>query len=78
MLTCSPVDISTSISRGLGRLWMSCASAMRRLVSPLIAETVTMMSFPAFCAAMHFSATFSMRSTEPIEVPPYFCTINAM
>jgi hypothetical protein len=27
---------------------------------------------------MILSATFSIRSTVPTEVPPYFCTITAM
>jgi hypothetical protein len=48
------------------------------LVSPDIAEGTTTILFPAWC---HFAirfATFLMRSTEPIEVPPYLCTMSAI
>ena len=39
--TCSPVLATTSSSRGSGSGWISLASAIRRLVSPLMAETTT-------------------------------------
>src|SRR5687768_8024039 len=57
---------------------MLSASAIRRLVSPAIAEGTTTRSWPA---AFHFAtrrATLRMRSTEPTEVPPNFCTISAI
>jgi hypothetical protein len=76
-VTCSPVDAITSSSRGSGSAWISFASAMRRLVSPAIADGTTIRSCPA---AFHFAtrrATLRMRSTEPTEVPPNFWTINA-
>ena len=41
MVTCSPVEMTTSSSRGSGCFWISLASAIRRLVSPLMAETTT-------------------------------------
>ncbi len=41
MVTCSPVDTSTSISRVLGWSLTPLASSIRRLVSPLMAETTT-------------------------------------
>ena len=41
MVTCSPVDAITSSSRGSGLAWMSFASAISRLVSPLMADTTT-------------------------------------
>ncbi len=51
MVTCSPVDKSTSSSRGLGRSWIDLASPIRRSVSPDIAETTT--------------TTWSPRSRQP-------------
>ena len=68
----------TSSSRGSGCGWSSFASAIRRLVSPAIAEGTTTRSWPA---AFHFAtrrATLRMRSIEPTEVPPNFWMISAM
>src|SRR5687767_639811 len=57
---------------------MLSASAIRRLVSPAMAEGTTTRSWPA---AFHFAtrrATFLIRSIEPTEVPPNFWTMSAM
>ncbi len=44
IVTCSPVDTIWSSSRGSGSSVMAFASAKRRLVSPLIADTTTTIS----------------------------------
>src|SRR5690606_27959190 len=41
-------------------------------------ETTTTISSPLSRNVLTFAATCSMRSTEPTEVPPNFCTINAI
>ena len=51
-MTCSPVEAITSSSRGSGCGWISLASAIRRLVSPDIADGTTTTSWPA---AFHFA-----------------------
>ena len=78
MVTCSPVANTTSISRGSGNSWISCANATRRLVSPLMADTTTTTSCPSARARAMRLATFLMRSGLPTEVPPYFCTNKAI
>ena len=78
MVTCSPVASTTSISRGSGDSCISCASATKRLVSPLMADTTTTTSCPSSRARFTRLATFLMRSGEPTDVPPYFCTIKAI
>src|SRR6201997_1225701 len=77
-LTCSPVDAIMSSSRGLGCGEISFARPSRRLVSPDIAEGTTTILWPALCHLATRLATFLMRSTEPIEVPPYLCTMSAI
>ena len=52
-MTCSPVDTSTSISRGFGFSVMSFASAIRRLVSPDMAETTTTVVVSAVAMTLH-------------------------
>jgi hypothetical protein len=78
MVTCSPVDSSTSNSRAGALALISSARASSRLVSPLIADTTTTMSSPRARAAATLSATALIRSTVPTEVPPYFSTIKDM
>ena len=75
--TCSPVAASTSISRAAGTASIWWARPRSRLVSPLIALTMTTTSLPAFCAASERRATLRIRSIVPTEVPPYFCTRSA-
>jgi hypothetical protein len=43
-----------------------------------MAETTTTTLSPLSRLAATFSATAAMRSGEPTDVPPYFCTINAI
>src|SRR5207302_8209182 len=78
IVTCSPVDTTTSYSRGSGSLWTSFASAMSLLVSPLIAETTTTSWWPPALKAEILPATALIRSVVPTEVPPNFCTISAI
>src|SRR5690554_43260 len=78
MVTCSPVDRITSSSRGSGSSLISLASAISRLVSPLMAETTITSSCPSALNFLIFSATWVMRSTLPTEVPPNFWTISAI
>src|SRR5690606_6394532 len=78
MVTCSPVDTSTSISRGDGSSVISLARPIRRLVSPLMAETTTTTWLPCCWNLATLAATASIRSTVPTEVPPYFWTISAI
>src|SRR6476660_8026227 len=76
--TCSPVDASMSSSRGSGCGMISFAKPIRRLVSPDIADGTTTIWWPASCHFATRFATFLMRSVEPIDVPPYLWTINAI
>jgi hypothetical protein len=78
MVTCSPVEIMTSSSRASGCGETSLASAIRRLVSPLMAETTTTSWCPCAFQRETRLATSRMRSGVPIDVPPYFWTINAI
>src|SRR2546423_1587946 len=78
IVTCSPVDTTTSYSRGSGSLWTSFARAMSLLVSPLIAETTTTSWWPPALKAAILPATALIRSGVPTEVPPNFCTISAI
>src|SRR5690606_26801959 len=78
MVTCSPVDTSTSISRGDGSSVISLARPIRRLVSPLMADTTTTTWLPCCWNLATLAATASIRSTVPTEVPPYFWTISAI
>src|SRR5450830_172490 len=57
---------------------MALASSIRRLVSPLMADSTTTRSSPASRNFLTLSATCSILSTEPTEVPPNFCTIKAI
>src|ERR1700761_7148801 len=57
---------------------MSFARPSKRFVSPDIAEGTTTILWPALCHFATRLATFWMRSTEPIEVPPYLCTMSAI
>ena len=72
------VDAIMSSSRGLGWLEISFARPSRRFVSPDIAEGTTTILWPALCHFATRFATFLMRSTEPIDVPPYLCTMSAI
>ena len=55
----------------------SWASLRSRLVSPLIALTMTHDVVPRFCVASARAATFRMRSIDPTDVPPNFWTMRA-
>ncbi|MDZ7622009.1 MAG: hypothetical protein U5O69_06340 [Candidatus Competibacteraceae bacterium] len=57
---------------------MALAKPISRSVSPLMAETTTTTWLPRSRQPMTFSATLSIRSMLPTEVPPYFCTISAI
>ena len=72
MVTCSPVDATTSSSRGLGFPDSSFASASSRLVSPAIAEGTTTIWWPSRWNFATRRATLRIRSTLPTDVPPYF------
>src|SRR5690606_20994834 len=75
---CSPVETSTSYSRGSGRsppAW--CASATSASVSPAIADTTTATRWPCSTAATTRRATRRIRSMSATLVPPYFWTISA-
>src|SRR5690606_27995423 len=74
--TCSPVEAIMSSSRRDGYSVISWASPSRRLVSPDMAEGTTTTWCPARCHLATRAATLRMRSTEPIEVPPYFWTMR--
>src|SRR5688572_28708207 len=74
--TCSPVEAITSSSRWLGSGWSSFARASRRLVSPAMAEGTTTSWWPSRAKRATRRATSRMRSGLPMEVPPYFWTIN--
>src|SRR5215470_2567314 len=77
IVTCSPVAAMTSSSRGSGSGDISLASASRRFVSPLIADTTTTRRCPSRWYRATRFATFRIRSVLPTEVPPYFWTISA-
>jgi hypothetical protein len=78
MVTCSPVEATTSSSRSLGSSEIWCASPSSRFVSPDMAETTTTTSFPwSFVRATRF-AQFLIFSIVPTEVPPYFWTMSAI
>src|SRR6266581_3211811 len=68
----------TSSSHGSRLCWISFASAISLLVSPLIAETTTTSRCPALLNLATRFATLLIRSAVPTEVPPYFWTINAI
>jgi hypothetical protein len=72
MVTCSPVDSSTSSSRGDGLLLEGVRQAEQAVGLADIAETTT----TTWCLGRRGSAspaaTAWMRSTLPTEVPPYF------
>jgi transketolase len=80
--TCSPVEASMSSSRCTASVTCagetSLASPSRRLVSPLMALGTTTIWWPARAHLATRLATLRMRSGEPIDVPPYLRTINAM
>src|SRR5262249_35460701 len=59
-----------------GSSFTCLASASRRLVSPAIADTITTTPLPRACVARQRRATSRIRSTEPTDVPPYFCTTS--
>ena len=59
-------------------IWISFAIAIRRLVSPAMAEGTTTMSWPIAFHRATRRATLRMRSMVPTEVPPNFWTIKAM
>ena len=74
----SPAVSSMSSSRGSGVGVSSDAiSRSSSVVSP-IAETTTTTSLPASRAWATRSATWLIRSGDPTEVPPYFCTTMGM
>src|SRR5512140_3809871 len=75
--TCSPVEAITSNSRGWGSGLSSFARLSRRLVSPAMAEGTTASWWPCLAKRAMRRATSRLRSGLPIEVPPYFWTINA-
>ena len=71
-MTCSPVAAMTSSLRASGEGMISLARAIRRLVSPDMADGTTTTSLPhGFLRATRF-ATFLIMVGEPTEVPPYF------
>ena len=76
--TSSPVESSTSNSRGSGAALIDSASSMSRSVVSPMAETTTAMLFPARRAAAMRSATRRIFSASPTDVPPYFCTRTAI
>ena len=78
MVTCSPVEATTSSSRGSGMGEISFASAINRLVSPDMAEGTTTTWCPCAFQCATRLATFLMRSVEPTEVPPNFWTMSDM
>ena len=71
----SPAVSSMSSSRGSGMGAISEAIANSSSVVCPMAETTTTTSLPASRAATTRSATAWIRSTDPTEVPPYFCTM---
>src|SRR5512147_394803 len=75
-VTCSPVEISTSVSLSSGNLLIPAASFKSLSVSPDMAETTTTMLSPLSLYRMTLSATFLIRSILPTEVPPYLCTTS--
>src|SRR5687767_13335565 len=79
---CSPVEASRSGSRWYASLCLggdsSLARPSRRLVSPLMALGTTTIWWPALCHLATRLATLRMRSVEPMHVPPYLLTINAI
>src|SRR5690625_2027800 len=78
LLACSPVVASISNSRRSGFLAISLAKPNKRFVSPAIADGTTTTLYPAACHLATRCATFLIRSTEPIDVPPNFITITDM
>jgi len=73
MVFCSPVETSTSYSRGSGFSPPSSrARSTSLLVSPDIAETTTATWLPPSSVCTTRRATFRMRSGSPTLVPPYF------
>src|SRR3990170_6113923 len=79
MVTCSPVETTTSYSRFPTGPSKAClARFIKRSVSPDMADTTTITSWPAFFVLATLLATFFILSTEPTEVPPYFWTMRDM
>ena len=76
--TISPVESSTSISRGLGFVLIWRANSIRSSVVSPIAETVTTTSSPARRRTAMRRATCWIFSAVATEDPPYFCTMRLM
>ena len=77
-LICSPALISISISRCEASCVISPALAMSSSVVSPWAETTTTTSLPPACVCATMRATFITRSRSATELPPNFCTINAI
>src|SRR3989337_1846231 len=78
MVTCSPVDTTTSYSLPMGNSFVWFARSTSLLVSPDMADTTTITLWPFFFVCATLMATFLILSTLPTDVPPYFWTINAI
>ena len=75
---CSPDVRSMSSSLLLGVSESSYARLIKESVVPAGAETTTITSCPSFLYFKTLLATSFTLSASATEVPPYFCTINAM
>ena len=80
----SPVESSTSISRGSGCSVIWCARSISSSVVSPIAETTATTRSPASARRLMRAATFLMRSAVATDEPPYFwhdaaswCTFDA-
>ena len=71
-MTCSPVDISTSISLSSGNLSMLWARLSNLSVSPAMADNTTTTLSPFSLYDMTRFATFLILSMSATDVPPYF------
>ena len=79
IVTCSPVEATTSSSRGFGLAESSFASAEQAVgLARHRRGHDHDAGGPARWQCATRRATFLMRSVEPTEVPPYFWTISAI
>ena len=78
MEICSPVASSMSISRREAPGLISSALAIRSSVVSPWADRTTTTLFPLRYVSVMIRATFRMRAVSATELPPNFCTINAI
>src|SRR5574341_1055230 len=76
MVTCSPVETTTSYSLTFFPSPILPTMSTSLFVSPAMAETTTTMSWPRSFALATRPATLRILSMSATDVPPYFCTMS--